>query len=98
MVHRSDDACLGWWVKCGHFNITYPDYSAYYKDLRVMAHRIEQQNGDISMVWRQQPGVEPKNNIELCAALGISAPTLSSHKQVYEYHDIEVKVLGARNV
>ena len=59
MVHREDDACLGWWVKCGHFNISYPDYQAYYKDLRVMAHRIESQNGDISMVWRREPGVEP---------------------------------------
>jgi hypothetical protein len=37
LVHRGDDACLGWWVKCGHFNITYPSYNKYYKDLRQMA-------------------------------------------------------------
>ena len=24
LVHRDDDACLGWWVRCGHFDITYP--------------------------------------------------------------------------
>jgi NTE family protein len=23
-VDRTDDACLGWWVKCGEFKITYP--------------------------------------------------------------------------
>ena len=34
---RGDDACLGWWVKCGHFNITYPSYHKYYKDLKTMA-------------------------------------------------------------
>lgn len=94
MVYRTDDACLGWWVKCGHFNITYPDYSAYYKDLRVMAHRIESQNGDISMAWRKLQGTEPRGNIELCRALGIAVPTNSNYKQVYELHDIAVKVIG----
>ena len=97
MVHREDDACLGWWVKCGHFNITYPDYSAYYKDLRVMAHRIEHQNGDISMAWRKLEGTEPASNIELCHALGITPPMNTQYRQIYEVHDIEVKVLGARN-
>ena len=37
LVHRGDDACLGWWVKCGHFDITYPRYDSYYKNLRTMA-------------------------------------------------------------
>ena len=97
MVYRDDDACLGWWVKCGHFNISYPDYSAYYKDLRVMAHRIESQNGDISMAWRKLPGPEPRGNIELCQALGIAAPANTAYKQVYELHDVAVKVIGARH-
>ena len=97
MVYRDDDACLGWWVKCGHFNITYPDYSSYYKDLRVMAHRIESQNGDISMAWRNLMGTEPKDNIELCRALGIAVPTNTNYKQVYDLHDIAVKVIGGKN-
>jgi hypothetical protein len=96
LVHRHDDACLGWWVRCGHFNITYPDYSAYYKDLRVMAHRIDRQNGDISMAWRNLEGVEPKGNYELCNALGISSPLHTNYRQIYEYNDINVKVLGGR--
>ena len=29
LVHRDNDACLGWWVKCGHFDITYPLYHKY---------------------------------------------------------------------
>ena len=27
MCDRGDDACLGWWVKAGGFDITYPNYS-----------------------------------------------------------------------
>jgi hypothetical protein len=95
LVHRADDACLGWWVRCGHFDITYPDYSAYYKNLRVMAERIDRQNGDISMAWRNLPGMEPANSHELCDLLGIACPTDTSYKQIYEYHDVSVKVLGA---
>ena len=34
---RDNDACLGWWVRCGHFGITYPSYDYYYKDLRTMS-------------------------------------------------------------
>ena len=44
LVHRTNDACLGWWVKCGHFNITYPKYDEYYVDLRTMATIIKKQN------------------------------------------------------
>jgi hypothetical protein len=40
LVHRDDDACLGWWVKCGHFDITYPSYDLYYKDLRTMLEKL----------------------------------------------------------
>ena len=29
LIDRSDDACLGWWVKCGEFKITYPLYRDY---------------------------------------------------------------------
>jgi hypothetical protein len=44
LVHRDDDACLGWWVKCGHFDITYPSYNKYYVNLKRMASIIKQQN------------------------------------------------------
>ena len=44
LVHRDNDSCLGWWVRCGHFNITYPKYDKYYKDLREMSKIIDKQN------------------------------------------------------
>ena len=29
MVYRYDVDCIEWWKKCGHFNITYPNYKPY---------------------------------------------------------------------
>ena len=53
LVQRPNDACLGWWVKCGHFGITYPLYDQYYQDLRTMSYIIPAQNRAIqSAVWR----------------------------------------------
>jgi hypothetical protein len=53
LVHRNNDACLGWWVKCGHFGITYPTYNEYYRDLKHMAEIIANQNRDILAAWQQ---------------------------------------------
>jgi hypothetical protein len=94
MVHRSDDACLGWWVKCGHFNITYPDYREYFKDLKTMAQIIKQQNQGIrDTIWnykatRKHPGT----NLELCDTLGLLFPS-GEYKQNYSKNDIEVTVI-----
>jgi hypothetical protein len=94
MVHRGDDACLGWWVKCGHFNITYPDYHEYFKDLKTMAGIIKQQNQGIQdAVWDYKPvRKHPGNNLELCNALGLKFPP-SEYKQNYAKSDIEVTVI-----
>jgi hypothetical protein len=48
------------------------------------------------MAWRNLEGVEPKGNYELCNALGISSPLHTNYRQIYEYNDINVKVLGGR--
>jgi hypothetical protein len=93
IVHRSDDACLGWWVKCGHFDITYPDYREYFRDLKTMASIIRSQNQDISTAWNKynaQPMI--KNNRELAQALGIHAPP-PEYTQEYAVNDIRVKVI-----
>lgn len=92
LVHRSDDSCLGWWVKCGHFNITYPDYAEYYKDLRHMASIIEKQNKGILDVWNSTPGTEVYTNYRLALRLGISAPP-EQYVQNYQENDIKVKVI-----
>jgi hypothetical protein len=95
LVHRPDDACLGWWVKCGHFDITYPDYAEYYQDLRVMAQRIQQQNQGINdAVWnyKHKNLNTPANNYELCEVLGIAQPP-GEYRQNYAASDITVKVI-----
>jgi hypothetical protein len=94
MVHRSDDACLGWWVKCGHFDITYPDYHEYFRDLKTMAGIIRQQNENIQdAVWKYKPVIAtPTNNYELCETLGLKQPP-PEYRQNYTKSDITVKVI-----
>ena len=91
LSHRRDDACLGWWVKCGHFNITYPSYDKYYKDLRSMANIIANQNSDIQQAWNKYSGVEPKNNFDLMQVLGLLP--VEGYWQDYEQADLKVKVI-----
>jgi hypothetical protein len=90
LVHRGDDASLGWWVKCGHFNITYPLYNKYYVDLKHMADHIKKQNADMRPVWEHAGSVA--DNIALCSRLGI-APPPPEYKQNYADNKIRVKVL-----
>jgi len=95
LVHRHDDACLEWWVKCGHFDITYPRYDKYYKNLRTMASIIRQQNQGITdAMWhyKHQGLKEVNTNLELCDALNIAWPN-SDHKQNYTNNDIKVTVI-----
>jgi hypothetical protein len=90
LVHRGDDACLGWWVKCGHFNITYPLYNNYYKDLRHMAVEIKRQNTDMRRHWDYASFVY--DNRELCERLGIVPPP-EEYQQTYADNKVRVKVL-----
>ena len=92
LVHRSDDACLGWWVKCGHFNITYPNYLEYYKDLREMSFKIQKQNQGILVATDQYPGTCIDNNKQLAQMLGISPPP-ASYRQTYAANDIKVMLI-----
>lgn len=92
LVHRGDDSCLGWWVKCGHFDITYPSYAGYYQDLKHMAGIIKQQNlGIVNAVKDAKATQTPCDNLELCKLLGIKPP--KDYEQVYEYADIKVVVI-----
>jgi len=91
LVHRPDDACLGWWVKCGHFDITYPSYDYYYKDLRTMAQIISAQNRDIERCLTSDARY-PINNHELCNLLNIRLPP-AEYQQDYTNSDVKVSVL-----
>jgi hypothetical protein len=91
LVHREDDACLGWWVKCGHFDITYPSYAYYYKDLRTMSKIISAQNRDIEQHMNTN-STYPINNLELCNLLGIATPSVE-YQQNYVESDVKVCVI-----
>ena len=92
LAHRGDDAALGWWVKCGHFNITYPSYDKYYKDLRTMSGIIADQNRDIQTAWDKYEGMMPADNFALAHILGIQ-PAPDEYQQNYNKSDLGVKVI-----
>ena len=93
IVHRGDDACLGWWVKCGHFDITYPDYHEYFKDLKHMAQIIKSQNKDILEAWwKYATGKVVADNVQLSRALNIELPP-AEYSQDYAISDVRVKVI-----
>lgn len=91
LVHRSDDECLGWWVRCGHFDITYPLYHKYYRDLRTMSKIIDAQNADIMKAWRKE-GTIVYTNLQLANLLNIDEPP-EQYRQDYKLKNISVKVL-----
>jgi len=92
LVHRPDDACLGWWVKCGHFDITYPDYSEYYQNLKVMATKIKEQNQGIINAIYKYKNCNPLTNNDLCEALNIELPP-SDYFQSYGASSVKVTVI-----
>ena len=91
LAHRTDDACLGWWVKCGGFDIAYPNY-AHYKSFENLALKIQQQNAGIVAAALRYPGHTPLNNHQLCEILKISPPPPEYH-QNYGQSDVRVTVI-----
>jgi hypothetical protein len=92
LVDRSDDACLGWWVKCGEFNITYPLYRDYYLDLRQMAQCIRRENEGNRRGAREWPAQTVSTNLQLARLLGIADPP-AQYRQDYLAADIGVTVV-----
>lgn len=91
LVHRSEDACLGQWVRCGEFRITYPKYT-YYNNLDNMAWHIDyQNNGILNAAARADAEFDIVDNHHLCQRLGIKTPT--DHWQNYPRSDVKVAVL-----
>ena len=106
LVYRPNDACLGWWVRCGHFDITYPKYDKYYTDLRKMAKIIDKQNEGILQSWESKQGTLLSfdntmtmkgglitfNNHQTCGFARIELPP-KKYYQDYVESDIKVKVI-----
>lgn len=93
LVHRPDDACLGWWVRCGQFNITYPNYQ-YYSNLEMMGTHINQQNKDILAFAKkyERDWNYIIDNKMLANRLNIEQPP-DEYWQNYPESDIKVTVL-----
>ena len=92
LVDRSDDACLGWWVKCGEFSITYPLYHDYYANLKHMARCISQENQGIRAAAKQWPARCVQTNLQLSRLLGLQDPPVQYY-QDYAASDIKVTVI-----
>lgn len=92
IVYRNNDSCLGWWVKCGHFDITYPSYHEYFRDLKTMARIIKNQNQGILEAWWKYKGRVVETNHQLAAALNLEPPP-KEYEQSYIVSDIRVMVI-----
>ena len=90
--YRNDDESLGWWVKCGHFAITYPLYHKYYTNLREMGKIINQQNADVLAANIKYKGVEMIGNTHLCGVLRLEQPP-TQYLQNYKKSDVRVTLL-----
>jgi len=91
-VHRPDDACLGWWVKCGEFYITYPTYHDYYENLPKMAKIISYQNKDLLDALSRHKSQYVYDNYDLAETLGVEFPP-AEYEQDYQDADVIVRVI-----
>jgi hypothetical protein len=90
LVHRGDDASLGWWVRCGGFEIQYPDYRPFYKNIETMYQQIVNQNKSMRPYWDLGSFVNTSH--ELCDKLRLQHPS-DEYYQAYADDKIRVKVL-----
>ena len=92
MIYRNDYECLEWWKLCGEFNITYPDYSDYYKNLQNMWLEIQNQNRDILQFCKNNKDriTRVYNTEGLCRLLNIDTRNTEPHD--YRQKDIQVYV------
>ena len=87
LVYRSSDACMGWWIRCGHFNITYPKYD-HYVNIDEMMKYIDAQNKGILKFVEENDAMPVKNSIELANALKINGESV--YYQDYKKNNVKV--------
>lgn len=92
LVYRSTDACIGWWYRCGGWEITYPNYHAYYQNNTNLTHQTERQNAGLQWAINKYPRRTPVNNHELAAMLGLE-PLDPQQQHCYQQHDIQVEII-----
>lgn len=52
LVYRTDEECLDWWIQCGAFGISFPDYS-WYQEMANMQTQIAIDNAAIREFARE---------------------------------------------
>ncbi len=92
LVYRSSDSCLGWWYRCGGWDIKYPNYRPYYKNNDVMVKHIDNQNAGLMWAIDQYPRRSPTNNHQLAEILQIQSPG-PAWQHCYSQHDVRVEVI-----
>lgn len=92
LVYRNSDSCLGWWYRCGGWDIEYPNYRPYYQNNEVMAQQIDRQNAGLLWAINKYPRRTPADNHELSEILNIQSPG-DQWQHCYKQHDIQVEVI-----
>jgi hypothetical protein len=92
LVYRNNNDCFDWWCRCGNFDIKYPNYRPYYKNLEVMITKIKEQNQGILEAIDNYPNKVQSTNHMLCTTLNIELPP-NEHYQDYEISGIKVTVI-----
>jgi len=92
LVYRDTDACIGWWYRCGGWDIDYPNYHAYYQNNANLVRQVQRQNAGILVARSSATARAVENNRHLCKILDIyTAPDV--YWQDYAAADIEVTVI-----
>lgn len=90
MVYRNDVECFNHWVAAGGFDITYPNYKPYYKNLDTMYNKIVWQNRDImDFVHKNKRVKRVQTKSGLCNLLGL---TMVGKDLSYKDRDVTIYV------
>lgn len=92
LVYRASDACLGWWFRCGGWDIEYPNYRPYYQNTENLLAQIDRQNAGLIWAMSKYPRRTPRNNQELAEMIGIAQPG-NEWQHCYAEHDVQVEVI-----
>lgn len=92
-VYRSNEECYNWWVNIGNFEISYPNYLPFYKNLNEMRKRIEIQNRGILDAWSKHPSKSVDNIEQLLDMLQLQPDPVHYYPTDFEKVNATVKVL-----
>jgi hypothetical protein len=92
LVYRATDSCVGWWYRCGGWDIEYPNYHVYYQNNTNFVRQVERQNASLKWAINKYPRRTPGNNSELAEMLNIELPD-PQWQHCYQEHNIQVEII-----